>query len=123
MASQAFTYRACSCQAVRTFRLHSPPPVVVEFFALRYSLELHAPGQAGGSERLVARLPWQDLAYARELDHAGEGVIRKKLLVAYDVDCGSLAEVLFLRLVRQGMADELAGPHVKLHARRPCARL
>jgi hypothetical protein len=34
-----FTYRACSCQAIRTFRLHRPPPVIAEFFAIRYSLE------------------------------------------------------------------------------------
>lgn len=114
MASSDFTYRACSCQAVRTFRLQRPLPLVVEFFAIRYTLELYAPGQTGGSERLVARLPWQDLVYARELDHAGRGVLGRKLLSGYDVDCGTLAEVLFLRLVRQGLADELAGPHVKL---------
>lgn len=115
MAEDEFTYRACSCQAVRTFRLHRPPPVVAEFFAICYTLELYSPGQSGGSERLVARLPWQDLVYARELDHAGRGILRRKLLTAYDVDCGTLAEVIFLRLVRQGLAGELAGPHIKLH--------
>jgi hypothetical protein len=109
-----FTYRACSCQAMRTFRLHRPPPLIVEFFAIRYSLELYSPAQIGGSERLVARLPWQDLIYARELDHAGHGLLQRKLLTAYDVDCGTLAEVLFLRLVRQGDADQLAGPHLKI---------
>ena len=114
MRASDFTYRACSCQATRTFRLHRPLPVVVEFFAIRYTLEFYAPNQVGGSERLVARLPWQDLVYARELDHAGHGILGRKLLTAYDVDCGTLAEVLFLRLVRQGAADELAGPHVKL---------
>jgi hypothetical protein len=118
VASTEFTYRACSCQAMRTFRLHRPLPVVVEFFAIRYTLELYAAAQSGGSERLVARLPWQDLVYARELDHAGHGVLGKKLLTAYDVDCGTLAEVLFLRLVRQGAADELAGPHVRISERR-----
>jgi hypothetical protein len=114
MSASVFTYRACSCQAVRTFRLHRPLPVVVEFFAIRYTLELYAPGQSGGSERLVARLPWQDLNYARELDHAGAGLLARRLATAYDVDCGTLAEVLFLRLVRQNDADELAGPHVKI---------
>ncbi|HUR58889.1 MAG TPA: hypothetical protein VM029_14340 [Opitutaceae bacterium] len=109
-----FTYRACSCQAIRTFRLHRPLPVVVEFFAIRYSIELFTPGHAGGSERLVARLPWQDLVYARELDHAGHGILGRRLLTAYDVDCGTLAEILFLRLARQGDADELAGPHLKI---------
>lgn len=117
MAQSDFSYRACSCQAVRTFRLHRPLPAVVEFFALRYTLELYAPVQTGGSERLVARLPWQDLNYARELDHAGRGVLSRQLLTAYDVDCGTLAEILFLRLVRQGHADELAGPHLKLRLR------
>ena len=114
MLSSDFTYRACSCQAIRTFRLHRPPPLLVEFFAIRYSLELYSPAQIGGSERLVARLPWQDLVYARELDHAGPGILGRKLLTAYDVDCGTLTEVLFLRLVRQGMAEELAGPHLKI---------
>jgi hypothetical protein len=112
-----FTYRACTCQAMRTFRLHRPPPVVAEFFAIRYSIELFSPAQIGGSERLVARLPWQDLVYARELDHAGHGILGRKLLTAYDVDCGTLSEVLFLRLVRQGDADELAGPHLKFRVR------
>src|SRR4051794_15356325 len=100
MASGDFTYRACSCQATRTFRLHRPPPLVAEFYAIRYSLELFSPHHTGGSERLVARLPWQDLNYARELDHAGQGLLLRKLLDAYDVDCGTLSEVLFLRLVR-----------------------
>jgi hypothetical protein len=114
MPQRDFTYRACSCQALRTFRLHRPPPLIIEFFALRYTLELFAPMHTGGSERLVARLPWQDLNYARELDHAGRGVLVKKLLTAYDVDCGTLTEILFLRLVRQGDADQLAGPHLKI---------
>ena len=114
MADSDFTYRACSCQAVRTFRLFRPLPVVVEFFAISYTLELHASKQAGNSERLVARLPWQDMNYARELDHASRGTIVKKLATGYDVDCGTLAEVLFLRLVRQGQAAELAGPHLKI---------
>ena len=114
MPQRDFTYRACSCQALRTFRLHRPPPLIVEFFTLRYSLELFAPIHTGGSERLVARLPWQDLNYARELDHAGRGILGKKLLTAYDVDCGTLTEILFLRLVRQGEADQLAGPHLKI---------
>ena len=109
-----FTYRACSCQALRTFRLQRPPPLIIEFFALRYTLEIFAPIHTGGSERLVARLPWQDLNYARELDHAGQGVLVRKLLTAYDVDCGTLAEILFLRLVRQGEAEQLAGPHLKI---------
>ncbi len=112
-----FTYRACSSQAIRTFRLFHPPPVIAEFFAIHYSIELYSPGQTGGSERLVARLPWQDLVYARELDHAGQGILARKLLTAYDVDCGTLAEVLFLRLVRQGVAEELAGPHLKIVTR------
>ena len=114
MALGEFTYRACSCRALRTFRLHRPLPLVVEFFAVRYTLELYMPAQAGGSERLVARLPWQDLNYARELDHAGRGVLGEKLRTAYDVDCGTLTEVLFLRLVRQGEAEQLAGPHLKI---------
>src|SRR4051812_32078970 len=105
MAHGDFTYRACSCQAVRTFRLHRPPPLLIEFFAIRYSLEIFAPGNAGGSERLVARLPWQDLNYARELDHAGQGILQRKLVSSYDVDCGTLAEILFLRLTRQGEAE------------------
>jgi hypothetical protein len=114
MPDSDFTYRACSCQAVRTFRLHRPLPLIAEFFAIRYSIELFSPTHVGGSERLVARLPWQDLLYARELDHAGHGILARKLRTAYDVDCGSLAEILFLRLERQHDAEQLAGPHLKL---------
>lgn len=117
-----FTHRACSCRAIRTFRLHRPLPAVAEFLALRYTIELYSPTHSGGSERLVARLPWQDLLNARELDHAGHGIIGRRLLVAYDVDCGTLAEVLFLRLVRQGDADELAGPHVVVPPDHPSRR-
>src|SRR2546425_7080340 len=109
MAKSEFTYRACSCQAMRTFRLHRPPPVVVEFFAIRYSVELYSPTHIGGSERLVARLAWQDPHNARELDHAGHGILGKKLLQAYDVDCGTLAEILFLRLVPPGGAGGNCG--------------
>ena len=116
MPENEFTYRACSCRAQRTFRLHRPLPILAEFYAVRYSLELFSPAQVGGSERLVLRLPWQDLIYARELDHAGHGVLPRKLFVAYDVDCNTLAEVIFLRLVQQRDADQLAGPHVKLPA-------
>jgi hypothetical protein len=117
-----FTHRACSCQAIRTFRLHRPLPVVAQFFALHYTIELYSPNYNGGSERLVARLPWQDLINARELDHAGHGVIGKRLLSAYDVNCGTLAEVIFLRLVRQRDADELAGPHVVVPDDHPSRR-
>lgn len=116
MAEGNFTYRACSCRAQRTFRLSRPLPLVAEFYAIRYTLELFSPTHVGGSERLVARLPWQDLIYARELDHAGHGVLAKKLANAYDVDCGTLAEVIFLRLGRQSDAVELTGPHLKLPA-------
>jgi hypothetical protein len=114
MPHSDFTYRACSCRAQRTFRLLRPLPVVAEFYAIRYSVDLFAPMHVGGSERLVACLPWQDLIYARELDHAGHGVLRKKLATAYDLDCGTLAEVLFLRMVQQRDAEQLAGPHSKV---------
>ncbi len=113
MSDADFDYRACTCHAVRTFRLHRDPPVIVEFFAIRYSLEFFSPPGTGAQETLVARLPWQDLNYARELCHAGPGVIRKQLRAGYEVECGTLQEVLFLRLVRQGEAEELAGPHLK----------
>lgn len=114
MAESEFTYRACSCRAQRTFRIFRPLPLVAEFYAVRYYLELFSPAQVGGSERLVLRLPWQDLIYARELDHAGYGVLPRRLLIAYDVDCNTLAEVIFLRLVQQRDAEQLAGPHLKL---------
>jgi hypothetical protein len=116
MADQDFNYSACSCRAVRTFRLRRKLPVMVEFFALRYTIELSYPAGTGDAEFLVARLPWQDLNYGRELDHAGRDGIRRRIYQAYDVDCGTLAEVLFLRLVRQGDAEELAGPHLKIRA-------
>jgi hypothetical protein len=114
MAEGDFNYRACSCRAVRTFRLCRKLPVVIEFFALHYTMELNHPAGTGDAEFLVARLPWQDLNYARELDHAGRDSIRGRIYRAYDVDCGTLAEILFLRLVRQGDAEELAGPHLKI---------
>ena len=114
MADSDFNYCACSCHAVRTFRLLRPVPVVAQFYAIRYELALDEPPHTGGSERLLARLPWQDWNYARELDHAGTRGIRRVIYTAYDVDCGTLAEVLFLRLARQGDAEELVGPHLKI---------
>jgi hypothetical protein len=122
VARENYTYAAVSCYAVRTFRLHRLPPICVEFYAIRYSVELYSRTGTANSECLVARLPWQDANYARELDHAGAGVIRQQLLSAYDVDCGNLAEVLFLRMVRQGDAVELAGPHVKIPSEHGCRR-
>ncbi len=109
-----FNHRASSCRAKRTFRLRRPLPLVAVFYAISYRLELFAPHHVGGSERLVARLSWQELIDARELDHAGHGVLARQLASAYDVECLTLAETLFLRLVRQGDADELAGPHLKV---------
>jgi hypothetical protein len=109
-----FTHRASSCRALRTFRLCRPLPLVAAFYALRYRLELFSPHHVGGSERLVARLPWQELIDARELDHAGHGILARQLATNYDVECLTLAEVLFLRLVQQGDAEQLAGEHVKV---------
>lgn len=99
---------------MRTFRLTRPLPLVAEFYAISFSVELFCPAQVGGSERLVARLPWQDLMSARELDHAGHGILARQLAVGYDVECGTLGEIIFLRLVRQQVGEELAGPHSKL---------
>ena len=38
MPEHEFTYRACSCRAQRTFRLHRPLPILAEFYAVRDSL-------------------------------------------------------------------------------------
>lgn len=99
---------------MRTFRLTRPLPLLAEFYAISFSVELFCPSQVGGSERLVARLPWQDLMSARELDHAGHGILARQLATGYDVECGTLGEIILLRLIRQGCGEELAGPHSKL---------
>ncbi len=114
MAEGDFSYAACSCRAIRTFRLRRDLPLVAEFFAIRYTIHLHEVPQTAGSLRILARLPWQDLNYAREIMHVGGGAVRELMVTGIEVDCGTLAEVIFLRLVRQGDAEELRGPHVKV---------
>lgn len=96
---------------LRTIRLLSPLPVCAEFFAMRYFLDLYARPGTAFSESLVVYLPWQTKENGRELTHAGCGVLRRALYSSFDVHVPSVSEVLFLRLVRQGDAEELAGPH------------
>ena len=114
MADGDFDHRASACCAVRTFRLHHPLPVVAEFFATRYSIDLYEMPYTAGGEHLRSCLPWQAIEDGWDLNHAGLNVIKRNLATGMDVRCGSLAEVLFLRLVRQGDAEELAGPHCKV---------
>ncbi|MEY4940759.1 MAG: hypothetical protein RIQ93_2494 [Verrucomicrobiota bacterium] len=87
---------------------------MAEFFALRFTLDLGEERHTAGGTYLIACLPWQDLNYGRQLMHVGIGVEKCRAKTVFDVDCGTLAEVLFLRLVRQGDAQELAGPHVRI---------
>ena len=68
-----------------------------------------------GSLYTSMRLPWNDSASARRLGHV-RGV-RELYVTGHDVECGSFEEVFFLRLVRQGDADEIAGPHCKVSSR------
>jgi len=114
VANSDYDYRATTCSAYRTFRLLHPLPAVAEFFATQLTLDLYQMPFTSGAEFLMASLPWQDVRNGRELGHAGHNVIRRSLASGYDVACGSLAEVLFLRLARQGDAVELAGPHCKV---------
>lgn len=95
----------------RTMRLLRPLPVCAEFFAMRYFIDVWDQPHTGGAEYLMVYLPWQTKDCGEELAHAGHGVIRRALMSGFDVHVPSLSEVLFLRLVRQGDAEELAGLH------------
>jgi hypothetical protein len=98
----------------RAFRLRSRLPVVAEFLAVRLVLDLYEMPGTAGREILVVHLPWQPKENGRELIHAGRGVISAQLATRYEVECPSLSEVLFLRLARQGDAEELTGLFCKV---------
>lgn len=114
MADADFNYAATSCNAVRTFRLLHRLPLCVHFLSISYVLDLCEMKHTAGGIYLVALLPWQDHNYAKQLMHAGTGLAATYRKTDYEVDCGRLEEVLFLRLVRQGDAVELAGPHLTI---------
>jgi hypothetical protein len=99
---------------VRTFRLLRPLPLEVRFICATYFLELNRIAYTAGREALVVRLPWQERDFGKELTHAGENVIRRQLVSGFDVECATLSEFLFLRLVAQKDAEELAGPHARI---------
>jgi hypothetical protein len=111
MDSRLFDFPGINPPTFRTFRLLSPLPVCAEFYSARYFVDLCVMPGTAYSEHLVVFMPWQAKEDGRQLSHAGRGIIRRTLFVAFDVHVPSVSEVLFLRLTRQGDAEELAGPH------------
>lgn len=100
-------------KAVRRVRLINSLPLYAEFYALRYRIEASSTVQNSGVARLVCRLQWESLDQARELYSIGETHFVKNLREGFEVEVASLADVLLLRLIRQGDAEELAGPHCR----------
>ena len=106
-----FEYPGQNAATLRTFRLKRPLPVCAEFYAMSYMIDVWDQPGTGGGEFLMVYLPWQTKREGRELTHAGFEVISRALHRGFDVHVPSISEVLFLRLARQGDAEELAGPH------------
>lgn len=105
------SYNFRSREVQRVVRFVRPLPFVCEFYALRYTIELYAPPHCGGRVFVVGRLWDEPIEDARILVAFGDTVARQRMRDGFAVDVGSIGDVLFLRLMRQGDVEELVGPH------------
>lgn len=105
------SYNSRDPGARRLVRLRRPLPLSCEFYALHYSIEFYSPAGNSGRISILARLPWDKQGEGQTLFYCGETGMPHYLREGFELQVGSIADVIFLRLIRQGDAEEIAGPH------------